>query len=186
MWISTHAIKKPIVTAVAMVALVVFGGIALLRLDRDEFPNVTAPIVNVSVVYPGASPAIVERELVDPLEEAFRSIAGVDLVASTSVDGYANITVVFAFQKDLQQGMQDLRDKISASRADLPPEMEEPILTRLSTDYPILSLALTSDTQALVALTQLAQGRVHRALAALPGVAGVAVTRWVERRLTIE
>src|SRR5687767_9066919 len=130
MWISNYAIKKPIITTVVMVALVVFGGIALLRLDTDEFPDVTAPVVNVSVIYPGASPAVVERELVDPLEEAFRSISGVDLVWSTSVDGYANITVVFGFEKDLQQATQDIRDKISESRADLPPEMEEPTLTR--------------------------------------------------------
>jgi hydrophobe/amphiphile efflux-1 (HAE1) family protein len=187
MWISNYAIKKPIITTVVMVALVVFGGIALLRLDTDEFPDVTAPVVNVSVIYPGASPAVVERELVDPLEEAFRSISGVDLVWSTAVDGYANITVVFVFEKDLQQATQDIRDKISESRADLPPEMEEPILTRFSsTDFPIVSLTLTSDTQALVALTQLADERIRRELTALPGVASVDVIGGAERELTVE
>jgi hydrophobic/amphiphilic exporter-1 (mainly G- bacteria), HAE1 family len=187
MWISNYAIRRPIITTVVMVALVVFGGIALLRLHTDEFPDVTAPVVNVAVVYPGASPAVVERELVSPLEEAFRAISGVDTVTSTSVDGFANITVVFVFEKDLQQATQDIRDKISESRADLPLEMEEPILTRFSsTDFPIISLTLTSDAQPLVALTQLADGRLRRELTALPGVANVAVIGGAERELTVE
>jgi len=187
MWISNYAIKKPIITTVVMVALVVFGGISLLRLDTDEFPDVTAPVVNVSIVYPGASPAVVERELVDPLEEAFRSMSGVDQVLSTSVDGYANITVVFVFEKDLQEATQDIRDKISESRADLPLEMEEPILTRFrSTDFPIVSVTLTSETASTVALTQLADDRIRRELTALPGVASVDVIGGVERELTVE
>src|SRR5690349_13242074 len=107
MWVSNYAIKKPIITTVVMIALVVFGGIALTRLKTDEFPEVTAPVVNVSIVYPGASPAVVERELIDPLEESFRSISGVDQINSTAVDGYAVLTVQFVFEKDIQQATQD-------------------------------------------------------------------------------
>ena len=113
MLISDFAIKKPIVTTVVMIALVVFGLIALLRLDTDEFPEIEAPVVNVSVAYPGASPGTVERELVDPLEEAFRSISGVDQIMSTAVDGYAVITVIFVFEKDTMEASQEIRDKIS-------------------------------------------------------------------------
>jgi len=187
MWISNFAIKKPIITTVVMIALVVFGLIALVRLDTDEFPDVTAPVVNVSIVYPGASPAVVERELVDPLEEAFRSISGVDKVISTSVDGYANLTVEFVFEKNLQEAAQDIRDKISESRTDLPVEIEEPLLTRFSvSDFPIISLTLTSETQSPVALTHLADSHIRRELTALPGVASVDVIGGVERELTVE
>src|SRR5436190_22063975 len=101
MLISNYAIKKPIITTVVMVALVVFGGISLVRLHTDEFPEVTAPVVNVAILYPGASPGVVERELIVPLEEAFRSIAGVDEITSTAVDGYANILVKFLFEKNI-------------------------------------------------------------------------------------
>src|SRR4026207_1691145 len=132
MLISNYAIKKPIITTVVMVALVVFGLIALMRLKTDEFPEVTAPFANVALIYPGAPPGVVERELINPLEESFRSISGVDTITSTAVDGYANILVVFTFEKDIQQATQDIRDKISESRADLPIEMEEPILTRVA------------------------------------------------------
>jgi HAE1 family hydrophobic/amphiphilic exporter-1 len=187
MWISNYAIKKPIITTVVMVALVVFGGIALLRLKTDEFPEVNAPVVNVSVVYPGASPGVVERELIDPLEESFRSISGVDQVISTAVDGYAVITVVFVFEKDVQEASQDIRDKISESRADLPVEIEEPILSRFSsTDFPIVSLTLTSTAKQTVELTQLADDLVRRELTSLPGVASVDIVGGLERELTVE
>ncbi|NVB77871.1 MAG: efflux RND transporter permease subunit, partial [Kofleriaceae bacterium] len=187
MWVSNYAIKKPIITTVVMIALVVFGGIALLKLKTDEFPEVTAPVVNVSIVYPGASPAVVERELIDPLEESFRSISGVDQINSTAVDGYAVLTVQFVFEKDIQQATQDIRDKISESRADLPLEMEEPVLTRFaSTDFPIISMTLTSDTLKPVPLTQLAEDRIRRELTALPGVASVDVVGGLERELTVE
>ncbi|HEY5920267.1 MAG TPA: efflux RND transporter permease subunit [Kofleriaceae bacterium] len=187
MWISNYAIKKPIITTVTMVALVVFGLIALLRLKTDEFPEVTAPVVNVAVIYPGASPGVVERELINPLEESFRSISGVDQIMSTAVDGYANILVVFTFEKDVQQATQDIRDKISESRADLPIEMEEPILTRFaSTDFPIISLTLTSPTIPAVKLTQLADTRIRRELTALQGVASVDIIGGLERELTVE
>ncbi len=187
MLISNYAIKKPIITTVVMVALVVFGLISLARLDTDEFPDITAPVVNVSIVYPGASPAVVERELIDPLEEAFRSISGVDQINATAVDGYANILVQFVFEKDVQQATQDIRDKISESRADLPVEMEEPILTRFaSTDFPIISLTLTSTTIPAVTLTHLADSHIRRELTSLQGVASVDIIGGVERELTVE
>ena len=187
MLISNYAIKKPIITTVVMVALVVFGLIALARIDTDEFPDVTAPVVNVSIVYPGASPAVVERELIDPLEEAFRSISGVDQINATAVDGYANILVQFVFEKDIQQATQDIRDKISESRADLPIEMEEPILTRFaSTDFPIISLTLTSTTVPAVTLTHLADSHIRRELTSLQGVASVDIIGGLERELTVE
>jgi hydrophobe/amphiphile efflux-1 (HAE1) family protein len=187
MFISNYAIKKPIITTVTMVALVVFGLIALLKLDTDEFPEVTAPFVNVSIVYPGASPGVVERELINPLEESFRSISGVDTITSTAVDGYANILVMFVFEKDIQQATQDIRDKIDLSRADLPVEMKEPVLTRFaSTDFPIISLTLTSTTVPTVKLTQLADTKIRRELTALQGVAAVDIVGGVERELTVE
>jgi HAE1 family hydrophobic/amphiphilic exporter-1 len=187
MFISNYSIKKPIITTVVMVALVVFGLISLARLDTDEFPEVTAPVVNVAIIYPGASPGVVERELINPLEEAFRSISGVDQINSTAVDGYANILVQFVFEKDIQQATQDIRDKISESRADLPLEMEEPILTRFaSTDFPIISLTLTSMTIPPVKLTHIADTLIRRELTALQGVASVDIVGGVERELTVE
>ena len=82
MFISDTAIKRPVLTVVAMLALVVFGVVALLQLDTGEYPEINAPIVVVAIPYPGASPDAVEREVVEPIEEVISGISGVDRMRS--------------------------------------------------------------------------------------------------------
>jgi HAE1 family hydrophobic/amphiphilic exporter-1 len=187
-FISDFAIKKPIVTITAMVALVVFGLVALVALRTDEFPDVQQPIINVTIVYPGASPDVVERELVEPIEDALFSISGVDAAQSTSsaTDGLAQFTIFFDFEKDLQQASQDVRDAISSKRNDLPLEMEEPVLTRFDpADMPIVSLAITSDTLPATALTRLVDPGIVGELRSIPGVAQASVVGGIEREMTV-
>ena len=86
MFISDTAIKRPVLTVVAMLALVVFGAVALLQLDTDEFPEINAPIVVVAIPYPGASPDVVEREVIEPIEEVLSGISGVDRMRSSSLE----------------------------------------------------------------------------------------------------
>jgi HAE1 family hydrophobic/amphiphilic exporter-1 len=187
MFISDFAIKRPIITVVSMLALVVFGLFALFRLQTDEFPEVAPPIVTVAIPYPGASPDGVERELLDPIEEAIASIAGVKKVASTAQDGFATIQVEFTFDKPLQEATQDVRDAISGIRGDLPPEMEEPIIKKFSeTDQPIISLAVSSTVLTSAELTRLVDPGLTRQLRSIPGVAEVTIPGKVERELTVE
>src|SRR5215218_4125672 len=113
-----------------MIALVVFGLAALLRLDTDEFPDLDQPIVFIGVAYPGASPDVVEREVVSRLEDKLSAISGVEKINSTSTDGFAQIVLQFTFSKDVDQAAQDARDAISAVRSQLPQEILEPILQR--------------------------------------------------------
>ena len=84
MFISDFAIKRPLITVVVMVALVVFGLFALVRLQTDEFPEVAPPYVSVSLIYPGGSPDGVENEVLDPVEEAISSISGVKKINGTA------------------------------------------------------------------------------------------------------
>src|SRR5690606_31768772 len=129
-FISDFAIRNPIITIVSMIALVAFGIYALLQLETDEFPDVQAPIVVVTIPYPGADPTVVEREVVEPVEEAIRGIDGVDEVESSATDGFAVITATFVFEKGVEQASQDVRDELSAIRGELPQEIEEPVIRR--------------------------------------------------------
>ncbi|HVZ49291.1 MAG TPA: efflux RND transporter permease subunit [Gemmatimonadaceae bacterium] len=187
MFISDFAIKKPIVTIVSMVALVVFGLFSLAQLQTDEFPDVVQPIVNVAIPYPGASPDVVEREVLDRVEEAVAGISGVDRMQGTAQDGFANLTVYFVFEKDVQQASQDIRDKISAIRDQLPAEMKEPILSRFDPqDQAIVQLSLNSNALDAPSLTRLADPGMTKELRAIPGVAEAVVVGGVERELTVE
>ena len=87
MFISDFAIKKPLLTVVAMLALVGFGTVALTQLQTDEFPEVQPPVVLTTVVYPGASPEQVEREVLEPIEEAIQAISGVKNINGEARDG---------------------------------------------------------------------------------------------------
>src|SRR6478735_11401107 len=187
MFISDFAIKKPLVTTVAMLTLAVFGLFALLKLKTDEFPDVAPPVVTVGIPYPGASPDGVAKEILDPIEEQIASITGVKHVSGKAYDGYGFIMVEFQFGKDLMEATQDLRDAISAKRADLPTEMKEPIIQKFNdTDRPIVSLALSSTVLSPSELTRLADPGITRELRALPGVSDVQVFGKVERELTVE
>jgi HAE1 family hydrophobic/amphiphilic exporter-1 len=187
MTISDFAIRRPVITVVSMLALVVFGLFSLALLQTDEFPDVAVPLVVVAVPYPGASPDQVEREIVDPLEEGISGISGVKKVTSNSMDSFATILVEFVYEKDLQEASQEIRDEINAIRNELPPEMEEPILTRVSpTDFPIVAMSLSSTTMSVPQLTILADPGITRRLRAIPGVGEVNISGANTREMTID
>ena len=187
MLISDIAIKRPVVTIVTMLALVVFGVVALTQLDTDEFPDVQQPVVAVAVPYPGASPDTVEREVINPIEEAISGISGVDQVMSNSLDSFGNIIVIFVFQKDVQQATQEIRDAISGIRNRLPPEMEEPILRRFDpANMPIMQMTLSSPALSNAELTRMVDPGITKDLRSIQGVAQVNVVGGIERELTVE
>ncbi len=187
MLISSFSIKNPVVTVVMMLILVLFGGLALAMLDTDEYPEVNEPYVTVIIPYPGAAPETVEREVVERLEEAFQAIPGVIDIMSTSMDSVGYITMKFDFGKDPQQATQEVRDKISEKRQDLPREMKEPSLHRYDPrQEPIIMLNVVSNQLDIAELTRVADPLVTAELRAIAGVADVKVVGGVKRELVVE
>ena len=187
MVISDFAIKRPMITVVVMVALVIFGLFALALLQTDEFPDIQQPVVLVGIPYPGGSPEGVEREVMKPVEDAIKGISGVDKIYGTATDGYAQIIVLFVFEKEVSQATQDIRDAISSIRADLPVEMKEPILQRFDpSDRPIVSLTLASDVYTPAQLTRMADPTITSAFKGIAGVSQVSLVGAVKREMTIQ
>ena len=187
MFISDSAIRRPVITVVVMMALVIFGLFALFTLKTDEYPDVAPPYVSVGLPYPGASPETVEKEVLNPVEEAISSITGVKKVNGKAMDGFATILIEFQFTKPLAEATQDIRDAISGIRNDLPLEMKEPVIRKMNdTDRPIVSIALSSSTLAPRELTRIADPGITRELRSIPGVAEVDVSGKQVRELTVE
>ena len=187
MMISDFAIRKPMVTVVSTLALVVFGLFALARLKTDEFPEVAPPFVIVGVPYPGASPGTVEREVLNPVEDAIKGIAGVKQILGSASDSYAQIIVEFVFEKNQMEATQEIRDAISAIRQELPTEMKEPILQKFNpTDRPIFTVGLVSKSHTPAELTRIADPGVLSELRGIPGVAQVDIFGDVQRELTVD
>jgi HAE1 family hydrophobic/amphiphilic exporter-1 len=186
-FISDFAIRRPIITVVCMIALVVFGLSSLFRLDTDEYPDLDQPIVFIGIAYPGASPDVVEREVVTRLEDKISGISGVDKVNSTSTDGFAQIVIQFVFSKDVNQATQDVRDAISAVRTQLPAEIIEPLIRRFDPNtLPIVSIAITSNVLTPTQLTQLADQTIGGELRSVPGVAQVNVVGGDSAQLNVD
>ncbi|HVX40844.1 MAG TPA: efflux RND transporter permease subunit [Gemmatimonadaceae bacterium] len=187
MIISDFAIKRPLITVVTMVAMVIFGSFALFKLKTDEFPDVSPPFLTVGIVYPGASPEVVESEVLNPVEEQIGSISGVKRIMGKAYDGYSMLMIEFLYDKDLNVASQEVRDAISSIRSDLPAEMKEPIVQKFNdTDRPIISVAVSSPVLSPAELTRLADPGITRELRAIPGVADVQIFGKVERELTVE
>jgi len=167
--------------------MVIFGLFALLKLKTDEFPDVAPQFLTVGIIYPGASPDVVESEILKPVEEQIGSISGVKRIIGKAYDGYSMIMIEFLFGKDMNVASQEVRDGISSIRADLPVEMKEPIIQKFNNaDRPIVSIAISSSVLSPAELTRLADPGITRELRAIPGVADVQIFGKVERELTVE
>ena len=165
MFISDFAIKRPIVTVVSMLALVVFGLIALASCRRTSFPTLrrrSSP--SPSRIRARRRTASRRRSSIPSRKPSRRSAAS-RTINGTAEDGFATVMVEFLFDKPLTEATQDIRDAISGIRQDLPAEMEEPIIKKFNdTDLPIVSLALSSTTLTPGELTRLADPGITREL----------------------
>ena len=186
MIISDAAIKRPVLTVVAMLILVIFGVFALMKLEVDEFPQIDAPVVTVLVPYPGAAPDQVERDVIEPLEEQFTALSGIDKVQSKSVDGFATITAIFVFGKSADQAAQDIRDAMSSIRGQLPTTILDPIIQKYDPNaLPIVSLVLSSTKLSTPELTQIADPGITKVLRGINGVAQVRLSGNINREIQI-
>jgi len=189
MWISDFAIRRPIITITVMLAIVAFGWAALKSLQVDEFPDLDQPVVVVQIPYPGASPDVVEREIIDPIEEQIFALSGLDRgkTMANAVDGFAQFMITFDYRKPVTEASQDVRDAISQIRGDLPPEMEEPIITRFDwAAQPILSMTLSSPTLDAKTLTSIADPGVVGAFRSVAGVAQATVVGGNYPEMTVQ
>ena len=169
-------IRRPVLAIVANLVLAVLGVFALTRLPVRELPSFEVPLVSVVTVYPGASAEQVERQVTTPVEQALSTVAGVDVLASTSAPGSSSVQVTFGADADPRAAANEVRAKVGAILNQLPREAEPPVVTQLSADAaPVLYLALGSGTVSALELTELARRIIRPRLATLPGVADVQI-----------
>src|SRR5512140_1178259 len=142
MFLSNLSIRRPVLAAVLMLALVTLGITSYRRLAIDMFPNIEIPVITIVTVYPGASPETIEREVTKPIEEAVHPVAGVKHVGSVSREGVSQVWVEFELEVKADQAAQDARSKIAAIRGALPQQIEEPVIDKLDfAALPVVSLA---------------------------------------------
>jgi len=170
-------IRRPVMTTLLTIALLVFGAAAYPKLAANELPNVDFPTISVSASLPGASPETMATAVATPLENQFSTIAGVSQMTSTSALGSTSITLTFDLDRSIDAAAQDVQAAISAAQRQLPTDMPTPPTFRKvnPADKAILYLAISSDTLPLSTVDDYGETRLAQELSMVEGVAQVSV-----------
>ena len=188
MWMTRVAIQNPVFATMVMVALCVLGLFSYARLGVEQLPDISPPIVFVSVQYPGASPAAVETEVTKPLENALNGIAGVKMIRSNSLEGRSETVVEFKLDADIGRAAQEVRDKVGIVQAAFPKDAKTPFVSRFDGENaePVVVLALLSHERSERELALIADQTVLKRLERAEGVARVQVAGLAVRQVRID
>ncbi|WP_369039257.1 multidrug efflux RND transporter permease subunit [Stenotrophomonas maltophilia] len=170
--LSRAFILRPVATTLLMVALLLSGALAYRLLPVAALPQVDYPIIQISTLYPGASPELTTRTITAPLERQLGQIPGLKQLSSTSSGGASVITLQFGLEVSLGVAEQDVQAAINAAGSFLPADLPVPPVYRKvnPADTPILTLAVTSQGLSLPQVHDLVDTRIAQRLAQLPGV----------------
>ena len=179
------SIERPIFVTVLFILLTVLGFLSFRSLSAELMPKFTPPLLNVQIIYPGASPTEVENSLTKKAEEVLSSMEGIDQMQSYSFEGMSMIMVSFDFGTDIDKAMTDAQNRLSARRAELPRDIISPMISKVSVDEkPILILSATADIGS-TNLFDLIDKRIVPELSHIKGIANVGLVGGVEREIQI-
>ena len=170
-------IRRPVATALVMLAILLFGAIGYRALPVSDLPNVDFPTILVSANLPGASPETMASSVATPLERQFSTIAGLDSMTSSNVQGSTQVTLQFNLSRNIDAAAQDVQAAITQTSAQLPQNMPSPPSFRKvnPADQPILYLALGSPTLPLSDVDEYAETFLAQRISMVSGVAQVQV-----------
>jgi HAE1 family hydrophobic/amphiphilic exporter-1 len=175
--ISELFIRRPIMTFLVMMAILLFGMMGYRLLPVSDLPNVDFPTILVNANFPGANPETMAASMATPLEKEFSTIAGLDSMNSTSTLGNTQITLQFDLSRNIDAAAQDVQAAIARAQKNLPPDLPSPPSYQKvnPADQPILYLALSSPTLPLSAVDEYAETFISQRISMVSGVAQVQV-----------
>jgi multidrug efflux pump len=182
MSLSTTSIKRPVLTIVINLLLVIFGLIGYSYLGVREYPSIDPAQINVRTSYTGANADIIESQITEPLEKAINSIDGIRNITSSSNQGSSNITVEFKLEKNLEEAANDVRDKVSQAIRSLPQDIDSPpVVSKADADSEaIITMTVQSDTKNALELSDYAENVIAERIQTIPGVSSVQI--WGQKK----
>lgn len=169
-------VRRPVLAMVISLLIVVAGLAGLYGAEIRELPDVDRPVITVTTTFSGAAPETVDRELTAIIEGAVARVSGVASISSTSTLGRSRVTIEFTDSSDLNVAASDVRDSLGRITNNLPDGADEPRIVKADANSdPVMRLAVTSDRLSVQDMTIVVEDLVVDRLAAVPGVADVAV-----------
>ena len=170
------SIRRPVFATVLSLLILLVGWVSFTGLTVREYPKIDEPTVTVSTSFTGASSEVVESQVTKTLEDSLAGIEGVDVITSISRQERSQITVRFKLERDPDSAAADVRDKVSRVRQRLPQGIDEPVIAKVEADaFPVIWLALSSDTHDALQLSDFANRLAKPVLQTAPGAADVRV-----------
>jgi multidrug efflux pump subunit AcrB len=183
----TWSIRNPVPVIVLFIALTVAGLLSFPKLGVLDRPDIEFPAVVVTVTYPGVAPTQMESEITRKVEDAVATIAGIEQMTSTVDEGASTTNIEFRFGTDLSAALDDVRDAMTRIRSDLPPDANEPIVSRVTTaGGAIVTWSVASDNMTDTELSWFVDLTVTRELSAVPGIGRVSRVGGVEREIRVD
>ncbi|MEP7145781.1 MAG: efflux RND transporter permease subunit, partial [bacterium] len=171
MSLSSVCIKRPVLSIVLSIILVLFGIVGFLNLEVREYPNIDPPVITVSTTYPGANSDVIEAQITEPLEQSINGIDGISIMTSTSREQQSQITVEFDLGKDIDAAANDVRDRVSRVLRQLPPDINNPVVEKADADaVPIIMIFVTSDNKSILDVNSFAANVIAEKVQTIPGV----------------
>lgn len=180
--ISELSIRRPVLTFVMNIMIVLFGAIGFTFLGVRDYPAIDPPIINVRTSYSGANADIIESQITEPLEKSINGIAGIKNISSNSSVGNSNINIEFELGVDLESAANDVRDKVSQAVRSLPQDLTSPpVVSKADSGGDIiLSMTVQSDSRNPLQLTEYANNVLVERLQTIPGVSSIQI--WGEKK----
>ena len=176
-------IKRPIMTSLVMICILVFGVIAYRGLPVSDLPTIDYPTITVNASLPGASPEVMATSVATPLEQQFSTISGIDNITSSSSQGSTNVTLQFNLERDIDKAAADVQSAISKTLRQLPQGINPPSYNKANAaDQPIAMYSFSTDQMTRTELNEYVETFVGQRLSTVSGVAQVQVLRFGQVR----
>ncbi|MFB8420129.1 efflux RND transporter permease subunit [Streptomyces albidoflavus] len=174
-WLSRFSLAQRALIGLMSIIALLFGAIAIPQLKQQLLPSIELPMVSVLAPYPGASPDVVEKQVVEPLEKSIDAVEGITGITATASEGNAVLMAQFDFgSADTQQLVADIQQAVNRSRAMLPDDVDPQVIAGSTDDIPTVVLAVTSDKDQQALAGQL-ERTVVPSLESIDGVGQVSV-----------
>jgi multidrug efflux pump len=171
MSLSSVCIKRPVLSIVLSIILILFGIVGFLSLEVREYPNIDPPVITVSTSYPGANSDVIEAQITEPLEQSINGIDGISIMSSQSREQQSQITVEFDLDKDIDAAANDVRDRVARVLRQLPPDIDNPVVEKSDADaVPIILVFVTSDTKSILDVNSFASNVIAEKVQTIKGV----------------
>ena len=185
--VSAWSIRNPIPGILLFVMFTLAGLLSFQSMKIQQFPDIELPTITVSAALPGASPPQLETEVAHKLENSVATLQGLKNQYTNIQDGIVTVTAEFRLEKPIQEALDDVRNAVSQVRSDLPPDLRDPVVSKLNlSGAPILTYTVSSPKLDEEGLSWFVDHDVTRALLSVKGVGAVSRVGGVNRQIQIE